>query len=71
MFHNFFFGGMGFGWFFWIAIIAIIVWLIVDRSNKNRQNLLQQETALDILKKRYAKGEITKEQFEQMKNDLN
>ena len=70
MFHSWMDGGMWFSWIFWIIIIVLVVWLIVDRSNKNKLNYPQQETAFDILRKRYAKGEITKEQFEQMKKDL-
>lgn len=30
----------------------------------------ERETPLDILEKRYARGEITKDQFEQMKKDI-
>ena len=78
MFHNWFWGGgFWFGWVFWVAIIGLIVYLIVNQGNKNRefhlpppQMLPHQDSPLDILKKRYAKGEINKEQFEQMKKDI-
>ncbi|MEJ2105495.1 MAG: SHOCT domain-containing protein [Ignavibacteriaceae bacterium] len=72
MFHDMFMGNIWFGWFFWILIIALIFVLIwTNTREKNKYIPFDgNETALDILKKRYAKGEITKEQFDQMKKDL-
>jgi putative membrane protein len=74
MFHNWMWGGgMWFGWIFWLVVIGLIVWLVVNQSGRNRnQNQVNPhiDSPLDILKKRYAKGEITKEQFDQMKKDL-
>jgi len=72
MFHDFMFGGMWFGWIFWVIIIALIIWLLINQSSRNRQNYPppQQESALDILKKRYARGEINKDEFEEKKKDL-
>ena len=66
-------GGMWIGGIFWLLVIGGFVWLILSRSNINRsqnQNTISNESPIDILKKRYAKGEITKEQFDQMKEDL-
>ena len=64
--------GWGMGIFmiiFWAFVIFGIVYVIQAVSRRDG-NTGKGETPLDILKKRYAKGEITKEQFEQMKDDL-
>ena len=62
---------------FWTVIIAavviIAVVLILTRTHGTRQNKFkvnQGDTPMDILKKRYALGEITEEEFEEMKRDL-
>jgi len=70
--------GMGYGFFgwlmmflFWIIIIASVVlgvrWF-VDQGKLKGSSV--EETPLDILNKRYASGEIDKEEFETMRREL-
>jgi len=62
--------GMGFGGILWIAIIAVIVFLVWQylKQDKNLGN--SKNSPLEILKQRYAKGEIDKEEYEEKKRDL-
>ena len=65
--------GDGMGWwmvwgglmmiFFWGAIIALVVWAAQSGAAPSR-------TPLEIAKERYARGEIGRDEFEQMKRDL-
>lgn len=53
---------------FWIVMIAVVILII--RWIKASGSPAPGESALDILKKRYARGEISKEEFEEMKKDI-
>jgi len=57
------------GLIFWVLVIIGLVLLIkyLWESGGARR---EQESALEILKKRYARGEISKEEFEEKKKDL-
>ncbi len=68
-------GGFGFVFviIFWILIVALIVLLIrrlVSSGPTRISSPPQEDSALEILKKRYARGEIDKEEFEAKKKDL-
>ncbi len=52
-----------------VLVIALGVWLGL-RWNGRGHTAVNSSAPLDILKVRYARGEITREQFEQMKRDL-
>ena len=53
---------------FWGGLIALIVWGITKLSRRNGSTTKQDP--LDIAKERYAKGEISEEEFNQIKKDL-
>ncbi len=63
--------GMEFGWLF-ILIFAVLVILgivhVVNLLSGRREK--HGESPIHILKRRYAKGEITKEEFEEMKDEI-
>jgi len=59
------------GVLFWGSIIALIVWAVRKATaGREESQALGQKRPLDYLKERYAKGEIDREEFERMKNDL-
>ncbi|MTI48529.1 SHOCT domain-containing protein [Sporosalibacterium faouarense] len=65
------FGMMG-GGFISLLIIGLIIYLFVRDSNINTRDRYHHRSnnALDILKERYAKGEISEEEYERKKNIL-
>jgi putative membrane protein len=73
--------GWGMGWFggifmivFWILVIVglvfVIRWLLQSTRGDSRWTRSGSSSALDILKERYARGEINKQEFEEKKKDL-
>jgi len=62
--------GMVWWWIIAIGIVAAIVWIVTKRLNKSSTNQGMSKSALEILKERYARGEIDKQEFEERKRDL-
>ncbi len=63
--------GWGMGWVMWfIPLLIILLIYFLVKNNSQIKDGQSAESPMEILKKRYAKGEITKEQFEEMKKDI-
>lgn len=63
------FGG-GIMWIFWILIIVALLWFVTFATRRGGTPSQNEKSALEILKGRYAKGEIDREEFEQKQKDL-
>jgi putative membrane protein len=61
-------GFMGLGWIVILIAIVAVVWLLMRGPLAGGAQA--ERSAVDILKERYARGEIGREEFEQKKRDL-
>ncbi len=74
---------MGFGVIymlvFWLAVIGLAIWLLSRlfpggvndvTSHPATRNNSRPESPLEILKRRYAQGEISQEEYEEIHRDL-
>lgn len=61
-------GGMWFWWFFGFVIIAVLAWAIIMPSSRKDDDTGM--SAEELLKRRYARGDITKDDYESRLEDL-
>jgi putative membrane protein len=65
--------GMGLGMFWgglvWLVVIALLVWAVIAFVNSGRRHAATDEP-LQILERRFARGEMTEAEFEQAKRRL-
>jgi len=61
--------GMGFGFLFMLLFWGALIWLVVTLVNAG-QSGKKGEDPSNIIKKRYASGEISKKRYEEMKKEL-
>ncbi|RMF89088.1 MAG: SHOCT domain-containing protein [Methanobacteriota archaeon] len=58
--------GMGLGLLFWIAVLAALYYALTTGNRSGSA----QPTAIDVLKERYARGEIGRDEYQRIRQDL-
>ena len=63
-------GGMLVAMILLALLVAVVVWRLTKGGGAGDRGTSPRESPIEILKRRYAAGEITKEQFDAMRKDL-
>ena len=68
---------MMFGWIIGLALVVFVVWYFMKGQDQSGRSVFdppaedsQEESARDILEKRFARGELTREEYEERKEAL-
>jgi len=61
--------GMGYGWIIVLVVLIFIVGAIVSASRKN-SNRQKYNSPIEILKTRYAKGEISRDEYDEKRRQI-
>ena len=66
------FGGFGMllGTLFWVGLLALVVWGVISLARPRPTEPRVEDSALEIVKRRYARGEISQAEYEQARRDL-
>jgi putative membrane protein len=70
MYDGHWFGFGGGMWFFWILLLVVAVLVIRAAMGNDSSTISKGRAALDILKERYARGELNQDEFETKRKDL-
>lgn len=62
--------GGGYMWFLIFVLLSVVAFFLFQASKSKSFDGSITETPLDILKRRYAEGDIDKEEFDRRKDDL-
>ena len=57
-------------WIFWLLLILVVIWVLKASVGGGGGSSGSDRSPMEILRERYAKGEIDRETFERMKKDL-
>lgn len=61
---------MPFGWILGLALLVVLVWIIAVRTTSGFSVRSAEDSAEQILKRRYARGEIDRDEYERRLSDI-